>query len=75
MNANEVAKIVKEIIDDYWKNNISETEAQAQIRNVLSDSENRLKVFRGKEKTAVFNRVMGSKRIKTFEELIDGMEF
>lgn len=75
MNANEVARSIKEIIDDYWKNDISETEAQAQIRNVLSDGENRLKVFRGREKTSVFTRVMGTKRLTTFEKLVEGMEF
>lgn len=40
----------------------------------LEVRENRIKVIRGKEKTAVFVRIMGIKRMKTFDELIDSLE-
>lgn len=74
MSAKEIANQIKEVIDDLWVQEISDEDAKKKIAQLLSDKESRLKVFRGKEKTAVFVRVMGTKRMKTFDELIEVME-
>jgi uncharacterized protein (TIGR04540 family) len=74
MSAKEIASQIKEVIDDLWAKEISDDDAKNQIAQLLSIKENRLKVFRGKEKTAVFVRIMGTKRMKTFDELIEVIE-
>lgn len=74
MSAKEIASQIKEVIDDLWAKEISDDDAKKKIAQLLRNKENRLKVFRGKEKTAVFIRVMGTKRMKAFDELIEVME-
>ena len=57
-----------------WAQEIDEQEARRRIMLILEIRENRIKVIRGKEKTAVFVRIMGIKRMKSFDELIDFLE-
>ncbi len=74
MKAADIANKIKKIIDDMWAQEIDEKEAKNRIMSILEVRENRIKVIRGKEKTAVFVRIMGIKRMKTFDELIDSLE-
>lgn len=71
MSAKEVAVQIKEIIDDLWAQEISDEDAKKQILHILDDREKRLKVLRGRDKSAVFVRTMGTKRLKAFDELLD----
>lgn len=73
MSSKEIANQIKKIIDDMWAQDITSEEALTQIKTVLSSRENKLKVIRGNEKTAVFIRVMGVKRLKSFDELLNEM--
>ncbi len=74
MKAADIANRIKKIIDDMWAQEIDEQEARRRIMLILEIRENRIKVIRGKEKTAVFVRIMGIKRMKSFDELIDFLE-
>lgn len=74
MKAADIANRIKKIIDDMWAQEIDEQEARRRIMLILEIRENRIKVIRGKEKTAVFVRIMGIKRMKSFDELIDLLE-
>lgn len=60
-------------IDDLWAQEISDQEARKKIALILDNRENRLKVFRGNEKSAVFIRILGMKRMKSFDELLKDM--
>ena len=74
MKAADIANRIKKIIDDMWAQEIDEQEARRRIMLILEIRENRIKVIRWKEKTAVFVRIMGIKRMKSFDELIDFLE-
>ena len=74
MKAADIANRIKKIIDDMWAQEIDEQEARRRIMLILEIRENRIKVIRGKQKTAVFVRIMGIKRMKSFDELIDFLE-
>lgn len=69
MSSKEVATVVKQIIDDYWAVEIDKDEASRQICEIMKKKEYRIKIFRGNEKTAVFIRVMGARRLLVFDEL------
>lgn len=73
MNATEIVNQIKKIIDDLWAEEITKQDAVEKIAILLKMRENRLKVLRGKEKSAVFVRIMGIKRMKTFDELFEDM--
>lgn len=73
MNATEVSNLIKQIIDDLWAEEINEQVAKDKLSTLLQIRENRLKVLRGKEKSAVFVRIMGVKRMKSFDELFEEM--
>lgn len=73
MSSKEIANQIKKIIDDMWAQEITNQDALDQIKIILSSRENKLKVIRGSEKTAVFIRVMGVKRLKSFDELLNEM--
>lgn len=68
-NANKVAKKIKEIIDKYWKGQITEAEAREILLKIISDPDNRVRVKRGENYTGVFKNVMGKRRIEEFESL------
>jgi hypothetical protein len=70
MGAKDVAEKIKQIIEDCWARTITDEEAKRDIENILDVREYRMKVFRGNEKTAVFERTMGIRRLKKFDELI-----
>lgn len=73
MNATEIANQIKQIIEDLWAEEITKNDAKEKIAELLKIRENRLKLLRGKEKSAVFVRIMGLKRMKTFDELFEDM--
>jgi len=68
-NVREAAYLMKSIIDSYWIRSISEQEAVTQIKSILCVPENRILVLRGEGYTAVFEKVMGKKRLDTFIKL------
>jgi len=67
--ANSVAKKIKTIIDDYWKQEITKEDAKSRIQEILSNSSNRAKVFRGDKYIAVFENILGKRRLEEFQTL------
>lgn len=71
-NANEAAKAVKAVIDEYWRHDITKEQARRSIQeNILALPENRARIFRGENYTAVFENVLGKKRVAEFASIID----
>ena len=70
--AKSVADVIKKIINDNWAKDISDEEAKNMIDKILSDKENFTKVFRGDEMVKVFEKTMGDRRLKKFNELRKG---
>lgn len=68
-SANKVAKKFKEIIDSYWKEEISEEEASKLISRLMSDKDVKVRVKRSQQYTGVFQNIMGKRRIAEFEKL------
>jgi uncharacterized protein (TIGR04540 family) len=70
-NANETAKAVKTIIDEYWCQNITKEQARQSIKGeILIIPENRARIFRGEKYTAVFENVLGKKRLAEFASIL-----
>lgn len=69
ISAERVVSTIKEIIDEYWKGNMSEAEASQEIQRIMLDPKKRIKVKRAEQYTAVFKSRMGKKRLETFEAL------
>lgn len=70
MNVSQISEEIKNIIDSLWSGEISELEAKEKINSILAARENRVKIFRGKgKKSPTFERLVGVKRIKTFDSL------
>jgi len=69
VGSKEVASIIKGIIDDYWAKDIDKYQATQKIEEIMRQRENRVKIIRGTEKTSVFIRIMGVRRLSTFDEL------
>jgi uncharacterized protein (TIGR04540 family) len=69
MSSKEIATAIKNIIDDYWAGEIAKEAASKKIETLLEARNNRVKIIRGEEKTAGFKRILGVKRLITFDEL------
>lgn len=69
-SANKVAKEIRKIIDLYWANQISETEARKKINEYLEDPNIRLKVMRREEYTGTFVSILREKRLQVFSDLM-----
>ena len=67
--ANSVAKAIKTIIDDYWKQEITKEDAKKRISEILINSENRARIFRGDKYIAVFENILGKRRLEEFRLL------
>lgn len=70
INANKVAKQVRDVIDNYWVAKISVTEAKTQLNSIMNNPELRIKIKRGNNYTGVFENIMGKRRIEEFENLL-----
>jgi uncharacterized protein (TIGR04540 family) len=71
-SANDAAKAVKTIIDEYWRQDITKEQARCSIKgNILANPKNRARIFRGENYTAVFENVLGKKRLAEFSSLLD----
>lgn len=70
INANKVAKQVRDVIDNYWVAKISAAEAKTQLNSIMNNPELRIKIKRGNNYTGVFENIMGKRRIEEFEALI-----
>jgi uncharacterized protein (TIGR04540 family) len=66
-NANDVAKAVRDIIDNYWMKSISEENSIRLIEAIVAISKNRARIFRGKKYTAVFENILGKRRLEEFD--------
>jgi uncharacterized protein (TIGR04540 family) len=63
---------VKAIIDEYWCQNITKEQAKQSIKGeILVIPENRARIFRGEKYTAVFESILGKKRLAEFASMID----
>jgi len=69
MDTKTVANKIKTIVDNYWANEISKGDAEKIIKEMMEDRECRIKVYRGEDQTAVFKKIMGVRRLSTFDEL------
>ncbi len=70
MNVSQISEEIRNAIDLSWPDEISEQDAKKKINTILEVRENRVKIFRGKgEKSPTFERLVGVKRIKTFDSL------
>lgn len=69
-SANKIAKDIRSIIDAYWANQISESEARKKINEYLEDPDIRLKVMRRDEYTGTFKSILREKRLQVFADLI-----
>ena len=71
MNVPQICEEIKNIIDALWAGEIDEKEAAEKINTILAVKENRVKIFRDRgEKSPTFERLVGKKRIKTFDFLL-----
>ncbi|MDR2209844.1 MAG: hypothetical protein LBO65_00030 [Spirochaetaceae bacterium] len=71
-SAHEAAKAVKAVIDEYWRHDITREQTQRSIQEkILAIPENRARIFRGEKYTAVFESVLGKKRLAEFASIID----
>ncbi len=71
MSANKVAKNVVDIIDGYWRNEITYEKAKEKIKKIMSDPDMLIKIKRGENYTGVFNNIMGKRRIQEFENFLN----
>lgn len=68
-NANSVAKSIKTIIDVYWKKDITKEDAIVRIQDIINNPDNRARIFRGDKYTAVFENVLGKRRLEEFQTM------
>lgn len=69
-SANKIAKDIRGIIDAYWANQISESEARKKINEYLEDPDIRLKVMRREEYTGTFKSILRENRLQVFADLM-----
>jgi uncharacterized protein (TIGR04540 family) len=71
-NASEAATAVKVVIDEYWRHDITREQARRFIKeNILAIPKNRARIFRGENYTAVFENILGKKRVAEFASMVD----
>ena len=71
ISANRLAKEVRDIVDAWSGKQLSTDEAKMRINTIMEDRAMHLKIMRGETYTGTFENVMGKKRLKEFEELLD----
>lgn len=59
----EISDVLKKLVDDYWKLEVTEKQLIHEISNIFSDTTNRGLVMRGLNFKAGFERKLGKKRI------------
>lgn len=71
MSGEKISTTIRDIIDAYFDQSISATEATANIERILGTCKNRLKIRKKGEYTSTFVRKMGKERLTAFEQLYD----
>lgn len=66
----QVAGEIKQIIDKYWRLEISEDVLMSQIADIFSDADNRGLAMRGPDFKAGFERKLGKKRIEEVKRIL-----
>ena len=70
LTTNEFAKVIKQIIDDYWKLNFSKEQMLDKIAALFSDADNRGLALRGARFSVTFAKVLGKRRIAVLKEIL-----
>lgn len=67
---NQISEKLKQLIDDYWKLELSEEQLKNELSQIFSDTTNRGLVMRGPSFKAGFERKLGKKRIEEIKKLL-----
>lgn len=67
---NQLADELKQLIDDYWRLDISEKNLCEQVSTIFSDTCNRGLIMRGPRFKAGFERKLGKKRIEEMKKIL-----
>ncbi len=67
---NEIAEELKNLVDKYWKLELSEEQLINDVSCIFSDTTNRGLIMRGPSFKAGFERKMGKKRIEEIKMIL-----
>ena len=67
---NEVAEVMKTLVDDYWKLKVSEKDFIHEISVAFSNTDNRGLIMRGFSFKAGFERILGKKRLEEVKKAL-----
>lgn len=67
---NEIAEELKNLVDEYWKLELSEEQLIKDVSCIFSDTTNRGLIMRGPNFKAGFERKMGKKRIEEIKMIL-----
>ena len=65
---NQISEKLKQLVDDYWKLELSEEQLKSELSQIFSDTANRGLVMRGPRFKAGFERKLGKKRIEEIKK-------
>ncbi len=71
MSGEKISTTIRDIIDAYFDQSISASDATANIEQILCSLGNRLKIRKKGKYTSTFVRKMGKERLAAFEQLYD----
>lgn len=66
----EISEILKELVDKYWKLELTEDQLLKEVSYIFSDATNRGLIMRGPNFKAGFERKMGKKRIEEIKNVL-----
>lgn len=69
-NMNHLAEDIKQLIDNYWKLEMSEAKIITEVSYIFSDTVNRGLIMRGLCFKAGFERKLGKKRIEEIKRIL-----
>lgn len=67
---NQISEKLKQLVDDYWKLELSEEQLKNELSQIFSDTANRGLVMRGPSFKAGFERKLGKKRIEEIKKIL-----
>lgn len=62
--------IIRGTIDDFWKEKISEEEARKRILDIISNPEEKIKIWLNGKPKAAFEKMMGKNRLEQLYTLV-----
>lgn len=69
-NVMDISVYVKDIIDKYWRKDLSQQAASQKLKTLFAEPENRALVFRGDDYSSAFKSKLGKRRFADFEKLL-----